>query len=1194
MHKFIYSLSKKALIAVLIILLPIFITFIYSYSINKKQSKEQVLNDLTISAEAFEGEVYQYLEMSKRSALDFASDGYISSELERLLHKRGKNVDDLSRHLVRNKLPLARHIHSIYVTDLKGKVVASTDPRLLGSNMSGDESFMNGRQGLALTEKGIEFEGRPGLLISAPVRGRTTGRPVGVLTNLIMLSELEKVLTGEFIKELGALSWNRGRTETMEAYLVNRDRLMLTRSRFVKDSVLRQVVDTAPVRACLEHDGEISGYYKDYRGVEVAGASMCIPALKWTLLFEVDEKEAMEPVAAMRRQALYTTLIVGGLIGLLFLIFHRSIVQQLRNICLAAKRIAGGDYGVKIPVRSTDEIGTLSECFNNMAGEIQARTLELKESEERLKAILDNSTALVHLKDTEGRYLFVNKRHEQLFKTDRNQLSGKTVYDIFPTDAAEKMREADLKVLETGKPLESEDHVPQEDGVHVYLTTKFPLFDTKGEPYGVCGFSTDITGRKRAEEALKESEELLKNAQRIAHLGSWDWDITGNSLVWSDEIYRIFGLKPQEFGATYEAFLNSVHPADREFVKVSVKDALFKKTPYSIDHRIILPDGKVRSVHEAADVNFDSEGRPVRMVGTVQDITERRQTEFELKKLSTALDQSVNIIFITDVHGNIEYVNPTFEKVTGYSRQDALSQNPRILASGEIPHEKYEELWKTILSGKTWRNVQKNKRKTGGYYWCECIISPIKNERGEITHFLSVQEDITERVAAEERVKYLAQYDGLTGLINRSRFMELMDEWIGRARDRGLRGALCLMDMDQFKLLNDTYGHGAGDEFLRRVAKLLQATLERVLDSNAHEKKPIIGRLSGDEFAVFLPFAGGDEAAGIADRLRAAVGEFRWAEVSVSLTISIGIALYPGHGSTTKELFTKADTAMFRAKELGRNRSYIYRPEDKDLEQMHSRLHWKEKILKALMESRFEPWFQPILDLKTNTVNHFEALARLKDEDGAILVPGAFIDIAERFGLIASIDRMIMEKTMALQARMKAGGRTLSFGMNLSGKDIGDEDLLSFIRSKISTTGADPNDLVFEITETAAINDFARAVQFIKSLKSLGCHFALDDFGVGFTSFNYLKEMQVDYIKIDGSFIKKLHENPDDQVFVKAITDVAKGLKIKSVAEFVETEDTLRLLREIGVDYAQGYLIGKPAPGLGSADMFLKTLPADV
>jgi EAL domain-containing protein (putative c-di-GMP-specific phosphodiesterase class I) len=247
---------------------------------------------------------------------------------------------------------------------------------------------------------------------------------------------------------------------------------------------------------------------------------------------------------------------------------------------------------------------------------------------------------------------------------------------------------------------------------------------------------------------------------------------------------------------------------------------------------------------------------------------------------------------------------------------------------------------------------------------------------------------------------------------------------------------------------------------------------------------------------------------------------------------------------------------------------------------MQKRLTWKGRIQKALAEDRFIPWFQPILDLREDKVTHYEALVRLIDEEGAILLPGAFLDVAERFGVIGEIDRVVIEKTMRVQVEMSRikKGITFTFSINLSGRDLGDEKVLSFIKTKITETGADPNYLIFEITETSAVHDLKAAIKFIDALKEIGCHFALDDFGVGFTSFVYLKEMKVDYIKIDGSFIRRLHENPNDQLFVRAITDVSKGMGIKTVAEFVETEETLKLLREYDVDYAQGYLIGKPAP----------------
>lgn len=565
------------------------------------------------------------------------------------------------------------------------------------------------------------------------------------------------------------------------------------------------------------------------------------------------------------------------------------------------------------------------------------------------------------------------------------------------------------------------------------------------------------------------------------------------------------------------------------------------------------------------------------------DITVRKKAEFELKKISMALEQSVNIIFITDIKSNIEYVNPMFEHVTGYSRDEALGQTPRILSSGDVTTEQYELLWTTIMSGKTWRSVYRNKKKNGTYYWSNSIISPIKNDAGGITHFLAVQEDVTEKMLSEERIKYLTEFDELTCLTNRAHFIRQMDEWIARAKPLGWHGALLILDVDQFKYFNETYGHSTGDNFIKELANFLRLALERICGEETPARF-MLGRLSGDEFAVFLPLAGAEKAIAIAEELRAAAGCFTFIAPISPLTVSIGLVMYPEHGTRTVELFAKADAAMFRAKDLGRNRTHLYIQADQVLEHIHSRFQWKEKILKALREDRIVPWFQPILDLKDGNVHHYEALARMRDEDGRILLPGAFIETAERFGLVNAIDRMIIEKAMRLQAELMGKGKTLSFSINLSGKDLDDENLLSYIRNMITKTGANPANLIFEITETAAICDMGRAKEFVNSLKSTGCLFSLDDFGVGFTSFVYLKELAADYVKIDGSFIRKLSEDKADQAFVKAMVDVSKSLNIKTVAEFVETKETLDILKGYGVDYAQGYLIGKPRAVSSQAD----------
>ncbi|MDH4161457.1 MAG: EAL domain-containing protein [Nitrospirota bacterium] len=845
-------------------------------------------------------------------------------------------------------------------------------------------------------------------------------------------------------------------------------------------------------------------------------------------------------------------------------------------------------------------------------------------------------------------------------------------------------------------------------GEEVWIEDRIvPEIGDQGAVVGWWGAARDITDHMKMLESLRLQTARLSESQRIAHLGTWEWDMTTNELWWSDEIYNIFGLRPGEFPATYDAFLERVHPDDRTLVRDGVDRAILDRLPYELAHRILLSDGTVLFVQEKANVRYDMTGRAVKMVGTVQDITTRQRMEDavreseqrfraifnsvhdgilvidaetrrfflanetisamlgydlrelanlgiedvhpaedlpslfghldklragevtavselrlrrrdgsdfyadigatpmtlnnrsyiigvyrditeqkksmeELRMLSAVIEHSVNVVFITDRDGNIEYVNPTFERTTGWTKEEAIGRNPRILASGKTTRAEYEELWNIISSGRTWRGAFQNRKKDGQYYWGNSVVTPISNEKGEITHFLAVQEDITERKIAEDRLQYLAAYDELTGLLNRSRFMETLQEWIGHhAVYTGERGCLLIIDIDDFKYINETRGHAAGDEIIKQMGHHLQSMLAGMESSLRKEAGGIrLARLGGDEFAVFLPgleAASGQEAA---ERLRASIERFRPVELSAPLTASIGAVVYPDNGSTVKELFTKADAALYRSKRLAKNQIRFFRAEDHDLEYAHSRLRQKESIQSAIAEDRFLPWFQPILRISDGVVSHYEALARLRDQDGKIVYPAEFIDAAEAFGLIGTIDRTIAEKTMLLQRECAKRGQHLHFGMNLSGKELGDEELLAYLQQKISETGADPGNLIFEITETAAVHDLERARKFINSLKSTGCRFSLDDFGVGFTSFLYLRELGVDYIKIDGSFIRNLPHSRNDQLFVKAIIDVARGMGIKTIAEFVENEEILNMLRGLGVDYAQGYFIGKPMSGI--------------
>ncbi|HJW85163.1 MAG TPA: EAL domain-containing protein [Candidatus Brocadiaceae bacterium] len=559
----------------------------------------------------------------------------------------------------------------------------------------------------------------------------------------------------------------------------------------------------------------------------------------------------------------------------------------------------------------------------------------------------------------------------------------------------------------------------------------------------------------------------------------------------------------------------------------------------------------------------------------------------ELSKLSAAVEQSVNLIYITDVKGQIEYVNATFEKIAGYSRVEAIGQNTRILQSGETSQPVYEELWNTILAGETWKGSFKNKKKNGQYYYCESIIIPMRDEKGQITSFLCVQEDVTEKLELKKDASLAASYasfDGLTGLYNRTRFMELLEEWLFQAKQHKYEGALLLIDIDRFRQINDTYGNKTGDDLLKRIADFLKDGIDEtdmqffLKASDREVMESLLCRMGGDEFAIFLPSRTEQEAVATADEIRKKLESFQFGDWTGHITISVGIAIYPLHGSTLYDILKKADAAVFSSKELGRNRVRLYHPDDMVLEQMHSRLEGKGRIMKAISDNRFETWFQPILELKNDTISHYETLVRMRNEDMSIVQPGEFINIAESLGLIMDIDRIIIEKTLRFRQNLLKQGKDLHFSMNLSAKDMNDQEFRLFLMETMMAAKEGAGRLIFEITETVAIHDLDRAVKFIRELKTTGCKFSLDDFGVGFTSFKYLQEMDLDYIKIDGAFIKKLPDSRNDRLFVKAMVDVAHGLGIQTVAEFVENELTIRVLRELGVDYAQGYFIGKPAP----------------
>lgn len=552
----------------------------------------------------------------------------------------------------------------------------------------------------------------------------------------------------------------------------------------------------------------------------------------------------------------------------------------------------------------------------------------------------------------------------------------------------------------------------------------------------------------------------------------------------------------------------------------------------------------------------------------IEDITRVKQAEEQLCKLSQIVELSPNSIVITDTRGTIEYINPKFTQITGYTSEEIVGQNLCILKSGGITHEEYKHLWDMVTSGCVWQGEFHNMKKEGDSYWTEVCISPIRNSEKDIINFLVIMEETTERKYCETQLMCLVDKDPLTNLFNRRRFLKELERWIAHAQRYGTNGALFFLDLDNFKHINDTFGHQIGDELLIKFANLLREQMRET---------DILARLGGDEFAIIIPYADAGKARSVSRKIMELIKDDILTDKiqPLGISISIGIVLFPEHGNEVETLLTYADLAMYSAKEEGRNRACIFSPAHKI--QLESRLIWEKRIREAIKSNQFVLHLQPILSIRHSMISGYEALLRMVDEKEGLITPANFLPIAERFGLIREIDRWVIRHGIHLITEYQFARRGLLLNFNLSSKSFSDSELLFLIKQELAKTNINPRCLVFEITETAIIENMVKAQRFIKSLKAIGCRFALDDFGTGFSSISHLKHFPIDYLKIDRSFIFDLLYNPASQHLVKAMVEMACGLGIQTVAEGVGCRNTMQMLREFGVNYAQGHHIGRPS-----------------
>jgi diguanylate cyclase (GGDEF)-like protein/PAS domain S-box-containing protein len=600
-----------------------------------------------------------------------------------------------------------------------------------------------------------------------------------------------------------------------------------------------------------------------------------------------------------------------------------------------------------------------------------------------------------------------------------------------------------------------------------------------------------------------------------------------------------------------------------------VRDKLNQTTsPYVQDEIDIARDSAIDLTHTLERLHQEVKNQTERLIKHSDELSSERD-------FLTAIMNSAQVIILTqDCDGSILTMNEEGTEFIGIRNYHRGSRyfSDSFMTSGDNDELQHALTRVKIGMISSYQHDSQAISSDGGKRTISWIHSHLPGKPyPNVPIFLSVGLDITDREVAKQRLTWLAGHDPLTELYNRREFQLEFEKILTLAERYHHQTSLIFLDLDHFKFINDSSGHQAGDALLQIVARKLKEVTR---------SSDLIARLGGDEFAIVIPESDSAHAILFTEKL---LGELKLLSLplkgrSYRVSASVGIVTFPEHGSNFEELLSNADLAMYQAKEAGRDRWHLFTPSEHAREQMDAKVTWKDKIEKALTDERFVLHFQPIMHIESGETSHYEVLIRMIDEDGSLIMPGEFISVAERTGLIHGINRYVLRASIKKLSTLQDQDQPINLSINLSGRVIDDPELLQQLTELLKEHEVNPQQLVFELTETAALADVNAAETLMRELQSLGCRFALDDFGVGFSSFYYLRELPLDIVKIDGSFIRQLPTTPKDQVFVKALTDMASALGKETIAEFVEDQTTLGLLASMGVNYAQGYHIGRPSP----------------
>jgi len=689
-----------------------------------------------------------------------------------------------------------------------------------------------------------------------------------------------------------------------------------------------------------------------------------------------------------------------------------------------------------------------------------------------------------------------------------------------------------------------------------------------------AALAREIAERRRVEAVLRASEANLAHAHRIARLVTWEWNAATDTLQWGANASDVFGLSPEQLGHTLSEYLRWAPAEDHEFVRDALHSAANAPGIFSFEHRLLPPDGGVRLVRGQAERHRDDPPAAAHVVGTLQDITQLRRAEERSRQLSSALEQTADMVMITDREGYIEYVNPAFESATLYTREEVIGRKPNIIKSGRHDAAFYQNMWKTLLAGEVFRDVLINTRKDATTFYEEKTITPIKNARGQITHFISTGKDISERMQTEQRLHFLAHHDVLTALPNRAMLLERLEHALVHAKRHKTSVAVLFLDLDRFKMINDTLGHDIGDRLLMQLADRLQPCLRQ---------EDTVARLGGDEFTVLLEnVLQLTDVSKVAGKILDAMARpFVVDGMELFVTGSIGISMYPADGETPQALLKHADTAMYQAKEDGGNTFRFY-ASDMSAKAIQ-RLQLETSLRRALARREFVLYYQPLVHAQSGAIAGVEALLRWHHPALGVVPPNDFVPVLEDTGLISAVGEWVLrEACQQYRHWRKQGVQALRLSVNLSGRQFSDPGVRQNIGRIIDETEMDTDALSLEITETVIMENADASIATATALSELGVQFAIDDFGTGYSSLSYLRRLPIKTLKIDRSFVHHVPGNSDDAAIVSTIIAMAHSLQLEVIAEGVENGEQAQFLRDCACDYLQGYHYSAPVT---AADM---------